>query len=173
MLKNSQRRDEILKVLKQTGQPVPGTDLAQRFQVSRQVIVQDIAILRASDEKILPTARGYMMIPESAPGVRRVVAVSHGMEGMRRELEIIVDMGAKALNVIVEHDVYGSIQGDLMIENRRDVDAFMEKIGSGTSAPLYCLTSGAHYHTIEARDDETLDAVEQALIREFGVQEDG
>ena len=64
MLKNSQRRDEILKILKQAGQPVPGTDLAQRFQVSRQVIVQDIAILRASDEKILPTARGYMMMPE-------------------------------------------------------------------------------------------------------------
>ena len=171
MLKNSQRRDEILKILKQASQPVPGTDLAQRFQVSRQVIVQDIAILRASDEKILPTARGYMMMPEGAQGVRRVIAVSHGMEGMRRELELMVDMGAKVLNVIVEHDVYGSIQGDLMIENRRDVDAFMDKIENGSSAPLYCLTSGDHYHTIEARDEETLAAVEEALMQEFGANQ--
>ena len=160
MLKNSQRRDEILKILKQASQPVPGTDLAQRFQVSRQVIVQDIAILRASDEKILPTARGYMMMPEGAQGVRRVIAVSHGMEGMRRELELMVDMGAKVLNVIVEHDVYGSIQGDLM-----------DKIENGSSAPLYCLTSGDHYHTIEARDEETLDAVEEALMQEFGANQ--
>lgn len=83
----------------------------------------------------------------------------------------MVDMGAKVLNVIVEHDVYGSIQGDLMIENRRDVDAFMDKIENGSSAPLYCLTSGDHYHTIEARDEETLDAVEEALMREFGANE--
>ena len=90
---------------------------------------------------------------------------------MRRELELMVDMGAKVLNVIVEHDVYGSIQGDLMIENRRDVDAFMDKIENGSSAPLYCLTSGDHYHTIEARDEETLDAVEEALMQEFGANQ--
>lgn len=171
MTDGATRRIELMNRLKQEKRPLSGTELAKEFGVSRQVIVQDIAILRASDEKILPTARGYMMMPEGAQGVRRVIAVSHGMEGMRRELELMVDMGAKVLNVIVEHDVYGSIQGDLMIENRRDVDAFMDKIENGSSAPLYCLTSGDHYHTIEARDEETLDAVEEALMQEFGANQ--
>lgn len=171
MTDGATRRIELMNRLKQENRPLSGAELAKEFGVSRQVIVQDIAILRASDEKILPTARGYMMMPEGAQGVRRVIAVSHGMEGMRRELELMVDMGAKVLNVIVEHDVYGSIQGDLMIENRRDVDAFMDKIENGSSAPLYCLTSGDHYHTIEARDEETLDAVEEALMQEFGANQ--
>lgn len=171
MTDGATRRIELMNRLKQENRPLSGAELAKAFGVSRQVIVQDIAILRASDEKILPTARGYMMMPEGAQGVRRVIAVSHGMEGMRRELELMVDMGAKVLNVIVEHDVYGSIQGDLMIENRRDVDAFMDKIENGSSAPLYCLTSGDHYHTIEARDEETLDAVEEALMQEFGANQ--
>ena len=118
-----------------------------------------------------PVSYTHLDVYKRQQGVRRVIAVSHGMEGMRRELELMVDMGAKVLNVIVEHDVYGSIQGDLMIENRRDVDAFMDKIENGSSAPLYCLTSGDHYHTIEARDEETLDAVEEALMQEFGANQ--
>ena len=45
---------------------------------------------------------------------KRVVAVKHTDEQMRDELYCIVDAGAKVLDVIVEHELYGQISVDLL-----------------------------------------------------------
>ena len=55
-----ERRQEILKYIEQSENPVSGQKLAEIFHVSRQVIVQDIALLRAGDREILSTNRGYV-----------------------------------------------------------------------------------------------------------------
>lgn len=41
-----QRREEIIHILSKQEQPYSGTLLAKQLQVSRQVVVQDIALLR-------------------------------------------------------------------------------------------------------------------------------
>ena len=48
----NKRRQAIIDILKNSLQPVSGTYLAKTLQVSRQVIVQDIALLRAGDYDI-------------------------------------------------------------------------------------------------------------------------
>lgn len=55
-----ERRQEILKYIEESKKPVSGQKLAEIFHVSRQVIVQDIALLRAGDREILSTNRGYV-----------------------------------------------------------------------------------------------------------------
>ena len=49
----SDRRQEILKNIKESDRPVSGSKLAKDYDVSRQVIVQDIALLRASGYDII------------------------------------------------------------------------------------------------------------------------
>ena len=61
MTEGGKRRDGILSLLEESDTPLSGTELAHRFKVSRQVIVQDIALLRAEDKKILSTYRGYVL----------------------------------------------------------------------------------------------------------------
>ena len=56
-----ERREQILKILKNRKEPVAGTELAKRLQVSRQIIVQDMALIRANGVDILSTNRGYMI----------------------------------------------------------------------------------------------------------------
>ena len=124
------RRKEIMELLNTEKDPLSGTSLAKRLGVSRQVIVQDIALLRATNRNILSTNRGYMLYgkQEDKLTCKRVVAVKHTDEQMRDELYCIVDAGAKVLDVIVEHELYGQISVDLFINSRRDVDEFMEKL---------------------------------------------
>ena len=94
---------------------------------------------------------------------KRVVAVKHTDAQMRDELYCIVDAGAKVLDVIVEHELYGQISVDLFINSRRDVDEFVEKLLSNTARPLKELTGDIHFHTIEAESDRILDLVEEGL----------
>ena len=124
------RRKEIMELLNTEKDPLSGTSLAKRLGVSRQVIVQDIALLRATNRNILSTNRGYILYgkQEDKLTCKRVVAVKHTDEQMRDELYCIVDAGAKVLDVIVEHELYGQISVDLFINSRRDVDEFMEKL---------------------------------------------
>ena len=124
------RRKEIMELLNTEKDPLSGTSLAKRLGVSRQVIVQDIALLRATNKNILSTNRGYILYgkQEDKMTCKRVVAVKHTDEQMRDELYCIVDAGAKVLDVIVEHELYGQISVDLFINSRRDVDEFMEKL---------------------------------------------
>ncbi|MHB1421110.1 MAG: 3H domain-containing protein [Bacillota bacterium] len=158
------RREEIIKMLDQTGEPVTGSELAQSLAVSRQVIVQDIALLRAAGEKILATPQGYLLGRGLAGDrVIRTFACQHGMDGMLAELEIMVDHGGRVMDVIVEHPLYGELRGLLMLNSRRDVERFMYNIQESNAKPLSALTQGVHLHTVEAPATDNFISMELAL----------
>lgn len=164
MLTGEERRKELIRVLEQSGKAVSGTDLAKQFEVSRQVIVQDIALLRATNKKILSTNKGYILFREDEKAkAKRIICVSHTEMDILKEFECIVDCGAKVLDVIVEHDIYGQVSADLLIQNRQDAINFVEQMKHCKSRSLSCLTDGVHYHTLEADSETMLDNAEAAL----------
>ena len=157
----SDRRQEILKNIKESDRPVSGSKLAKDYDVSRQVIVQDIALLRASGYDIISTNRGYVL--EGQTCAERVFKVRHTDEQLETELCTIVDLGGQVKNVMVNHKVYGHIEAELGITSRRKVKEFLEDIESGKSTPLKNITSDYHYHTVTADSEETLDLIEEEL----------
>ena len=156
------RRNHILDILKKTNEPVSGSALAKQMGVSRQVIVQDITLLRTA-YPILATAKGYLLYPDIEKKCRRTFCVKHSKEETRDELNAIVDHGGKVLDVLVEHDVYGEIRADLMLSCRKEVAEFCERLEKSKSGPLNILGSGIHYHTVEAVNEEILDEIERKL----------
>ena len=157
----SDRRQEILKNIKESDRPVSGSKLAKDYDVSRQVIVQDIALLRASGYDIISTNRGYVL--EGQTCAERVFKVRHTDEQLETELCTIVDLGGQVKNVMVNHKVYGHIEAELGITSRRKVKEFLEDIESGKSTPLKNITSDYHYHTVTADSEETLGLIEDEL----------
>ena len=141
-------------------EPVPAARLAEEFGVSRQVIVQDVALLRAEGLEIVATNRGYVL-PETR--ISRVFKVRHTDEQVREELYLIADMGGCVEDVYVWHKVYGKIAARMGIDSRRKADEFVQKLESGVSVPLKNITGGYHYHTVSADSEQTLDAIEQKL----------
>jgi len=168
-MEGKDRRERLIALLQQADTPVSGTELAKQLGVSRQVIVQDIALLRAINKNILSTNKGYLLhVPERGKDcVKRSFAVSHTKEQIQDELYTIVDYGGKVLDVVVEHDIYGQIMVDLILCNRLDVDEFVERIENSKSRPLKVLTDGEHWHTVEADSEKVLDKIEEKL-REKG-----
>ena len=168
MVESEIRRKRLLDVLKNSSGPVSGSDLSKALGVSRQVIVQDIALLRAGSAEIFATPKGYILYTQGpAKKYRRSYMVNHTKEQIVDELSLIVDNGGKVLNVIVAHDVYGQIQADLILENRQDILAFYERMGSSKAGPLLQLSNGIHIHTVEAASERILDNIERDL-RERG-----
>lgn len=161
----SERRAEIIDQIQKSGSPISGKSLAEFYGVSRQVIVQDIALIRASGYDVIATNRGYLL--NTSPRVVRVFKVCHTDERLEEELCAVVDMGGCVENVMVNHKVYGKLEADLQIDSRRRVAEFMEDIRSGKSSPLKNITSGYHYHKISADSEETLNLIEKTL-REKG-----
>lgn len=162
----NERREKIMQILRESEQPLSGSALAKKMSVSRQVIVQDIALLRATDKSILSTNKGYVIFQENNPFTekkRRTIAVSHTDQQILDELCTIVDLGGNILDVVVEHGVYGQITCDLIINNRQDAIAFVKQCEQANAKGLNTLTDGMHYHTIEARSEAMLDVIEQAL----------
>lgn len=157
------RRNAIVEKIRQSTSPVPAKALAAAYDVSRQVIVQDIALIRASGHDILSTNRGYVLNEPSA--VSRVFKVKHTDEQLEDELNSIVDLGGIVRNVMINHKVYGRMEADLNISSRRRAAEFIEEIRSGKSSPLKNITSGYHYHTVEADSEETLQLIEEMLRR--------
>mgnify|MGYP003297598800 CR=1 FL=1 len=162
-LSGQERREQILKILKNSTDPVAGADLAKQFEVSRQIVVQDIALLRANGVEVIATNRGYVI--QESKKVSRVFKVIHTDEQVEEELNMYVDLGAKVEDVFVYHKVYGVIQAEMNIKSRRDVRKYMEDISSGKSTNLMKLTSNYHYHTIVAEDEQTLDMIHDELQR--------
>lgn len=157
----SERRKQIIKIMRQTDGPISGTKLGKETGVSRQVIVQDIAMLRNAGYPILAAARGYIL--NEPKQVTRTVKVRHTNEQTEEELELIVDLGGTVVDVMVNHRIYGKLTAPLGIKNRRDVHAFMEGIRTGKSVPLMNVTSGYHFHCIAAENEQILDEIEEAL----------
>ena len=160
-LSGQERREQILKKLKQSTVPLSGTDLAKQFEVSRQIVVQDIALIRANGAEIISTNRGYVL--QESKKISRVFKVIHTNEQVEEELNLYVDSGAKVQDVFVYHKVYGIIQAEMNIKSRKDIRKYLEDISSGKSTNLLNLTSNYHYHTIVAEDEETLDMIQNIL----------
>lgn len=161
-MRADQRRSQIRSILASAQDPISATALANRLGVSRQIIVGDIALLRAGGEAISATPRGYVLNRSAVlPGVRRLVACQHTPEDMGRELDTIVDAGGEVLDVIVEHPVYGQLTGPLHLRSRADVDAFLLRVAG--AEPLSALTGGIHLHTICAPDEQVMARVLSSL----------
>lgn len=156
----TERRQAILKRL--SACPVSASSLAVEFAVSRQVIVGDIALLRAAGAEISATPRGYVILPASA-GLIRQVACRHDAAGMEAELNAVVDQGCTVLDVIVEHPIYGQLTGPLRVSNRYEVAQFVARCREEEAAPLSQLTEGVHLHTLLCPDQGAADRVREAL----------
>lgn len=156
------RRNKIIEILKKESEPISGSALAKLTGVSRQVIVQDITLLR-TQLPILATAKGYLLYPMAEKKARRTFCVKHSVEQTKEELCSVVDLGGKILDVMVEHDVYGEIHVDLMLSCRKEVEEFCELLEKSKSGPLNIIGGGIHYHTIEAASEEILDEIGQKL----------
>lgn len=165
ILDGEQRREEIIRMLEGSRMPVSGTELAKKLKVSRQVIVQDVALLRAVNKNILSTNKGYILFEpgREAGESKRTVCVRHTTEQVLDEFYTIVDLGGKILDVVVEHELYGQIAVDLIIASRQDADEFYQKMRSNGVKPLKELTEDIHYHTIVAKDDAAMERIEKAL----------
>ena len=161
------RRATILELLKVNGQAISGTGLAEKLGVSRQIIVQDIALLRAVNKNILSTNKGYVLFQETEQKnkIKRSFKIKHKEEDILEELYLVVDLGGRFVDVVVEHPIYGQITVDLIINNRKDADKFVEQVKANRTNPLHELTDGIHYHTIEADSVETLDEIERELMQ--------
>lgn len=157
------RRENLIKILKSKQDPVSGGELSKLLGVSRQVIVQDIALLRANDYNILSTTKGYLLYQSDQPKTKRSFRVKHSTAQIEDELCTIVDNGGRLLDVHVIHDIYGEIVTELIIRNRNDVYDFVKKVKEEEIVPLKELTAGVHHHTIEADSEEILDRIEKAL----------
>ncbi len=161
-----ERRDRLLRLLKSSGTYVTGTELARACGVTRQVVVADIAILRAAKQPIVATPHGYHyqeIVPTTLHTFSKVIPVKHGYEQTEVELNTMVDYGLYVLDVIVEHPIYGEITGALRLKNRRDVRKFIESLGQSNAYLLSSLTDGVHLHTVEADSLEMIEEACQAL----------
>lgn len=159
------RRDAILKLLKDSYEPITGSTMATEMNVSRQVIVQDIAVLRASGYNIIAGSNGYF-IPrfyDATKLIKTIVCTHSDNESMRLELGAMVDLGIKVINVIVEHSVYGELVCPLYLSNQKDVDVFMKNVEESKALPLSALTDGVHIHTLEVPSER----VYEILIKEL------
>ena len=160
-----ERRQAIARRLERARSPVSATALAREFSVSRQIIVGDVAILRAGGQEITATPRGYMV--QNAPsGLVRQIAVKHDGQAMEAELNAMVDHGCTVLDVIVDHPIYGQLTGPLQLSDRYQVGQFIARCRSQAAAPLSQLTEGIHLHTLACPDQGAYERVREALARQ-------
>lgn len=162
-----ERRRIILELLQTASQPISASTLAGQLSVSRQVIVGDIALLRAGGEEILATPRGYCFQPSGA-GLTRRVAVRHSDSATEAELNAMVDQGCTVVDVIVEHPLYGQLTGALQLSGRYDVAQFIVRSRSSDAQPLSALTGGIHLHTLLCPNEAAFQRV-LASLRELGI----
>ncbi len=159
-----ERRELIQEILISAKEPLSATTLAGRFSVSRQVIVGDIALIRAAGCAIISTPRGYYIEKERSGGITHQLICCHNGEEMQEELNTIVDCGCKVINVIVEHPIYGALTGELQIASRLDVECFVERVRSNDALPLSALTEGLHTHTVSCPSEEVFFRLRDILL---------
>ncbi len=145
-----QRKKIILETLGES--PISASTLATQLLVSRQIIVGDIALLRASGHNITATPRGYIM--DCKNEARYTVVCRHTPEQLRDELYCVVDCGCGFVDVIVEHPVYGQMTGNLHIYSRVDADDFCQKLVQEQAEPLCRITNHVHIHTLDCPSDK-------------------
>lgn len=157
-----ERRDEIVNILHEVKVPIKGTEIAEKYNVTRQVIVRDIAILRAKGIDIMATPDGYILNRDNNK-IRKIIAVNHNESEMFDEMSVIVKYGGIIEDVIVEHPLYGEIKGMLMVKNLNELNKFIDKYKNQKAHLLSVLTNGVHLHTIAADTNEDMEAIIQEL----------
>ncbi len=160
-MKAEDRRKEIALYLMSRDEPASGTELSERFHVSRQIIVQDIALLKAQGYEVVSTHYGYVI--QKSPLVERVFKLFNKREQTREELMTIVSLGGTVVDDFVWHKVYGRIEAKLNIFSEYHIDKFLEGVRTGKSTELMDITGGYHYHTVRADSEATMNAIEKAL----------
>ncbi|MCR5273690.1 MAG: transcription repressor NadR [Lachnospiraceae bacterium] len=155
------RRKKLVEIIRQSDKPVSGTALAEKLEVSRQVVVTDIALIRANGVDVISTNRGYVIASEDK--CKRIIKCHHSDDDILDELFVIVDNGGRAENVIINHRYYNRLEAPLNVSSRRQAKEFMDAIKSGKSKSLSSATSGYHYHIISADSEKTLDIIEAEL----------
>jgi transcriptional regulator of NAD metabolism len=160
-MKVEERRKSIVNLLLSEGKAIAGGELSRRFSVSRQIIVQDISMLKEQGYDIISTHRGYVL--HKSPLAERVFRVKHTADQTVDELSTVVDLGGTVADVFVQHQVYGKISATLNIFSRLHVQQFLEAVRSGRSSELMNVTDGYHYHTVRAESEELLDLIEAEL----------
>ena len=156
------RRCRMLELLRNRPEPISGTALAKTFHVSRQVIVQDIALMRAENHQILSTNKGYLCRSADREHIQpmRVFFVRHKDSQVLEEFMTVIELGGRILDVAVEHELYGPIRADLLIENAQDAQEFVERLKACRDNPLKVLTDDCHFHTVAAPSEKLLDLIE-------------
>lgn len=157
------RRQRITAQLEKAEKPISATALAKEYAVSRQLIVGDIALLRAGGLNIAATPRGYCIEQSQTEGVTYLIACCHSGEEMEAELNLIVDFGGEVMDVVVEHPVYGQLVGQLCLSNRYEVSQFVQKVRQEQAKPLSELTGGIHLHRVRCPDEAVYQRILQAL----------
>ena len=157
------RRQAILEKLGKASGPVSAGALASELGVSRQIVVGDVALLRAGGARIDATPRGYR-IQQKAAGYTGLVACVHNTaDEMRRELYTVADQGGTVVDVIVENALYGEIRANLNVASRYDADAFVKQAEAAPDSLLSRMTGGVHLHTIRCADQEAFERIRGAL----------
>ena len=162
-MNSEQRREKIISVLQMSDKPISATRFANEFSVTRQIIVADIALLRASGHHIRAEHKGYILEKSEGNSLRKRIVVKHGKNEVTEELYAIVDNGGKVIDVIVQHSVYGKIVAELNLSSRYDVDLFVGHIKETDAKPLLLLTEGLHIHTISVQDEEAFQRILKQL----------
>ncbi len=158
-MNSNERRKDIMKMLLNLREPVKGSNLAKKYNVTRQIIVKDIALLRARGENIIATPDGYMVGGDKVNKITVIVAVNHKEDDLEHELGAIVKYGGVVEDVIVEHPLYGEIKGMLMIKNLNDLESFIKKYNNSSAKMLSMLTNGIHLHTISADKQDNINLI--------------
>lgn len=161
IMKADERRKAILNAISESKNAVSGGELSKQLQASRQIIVQDIAVLRAAGYDIMSTHEGYVL--KSTPLKERIFKLRHTGEQTEDELTTIVALGGTVVDVFVWHKVYGKVEATMNIFSNRSIEQFLSGIKSGKSTELMNITAGYHYHTVRAESEAVLDKIEQAL----------
>lgn len=152
-MKKNTRCEEIYEILDKSESPVSGQILSDTFKVSRQIIVNDIAVLRNNGVQIIATSRGYIL--DRKKGIRKIIAVKHSGEKIKEELEIIINNGGKVLDVMIEHPVYGELKGEISVSNEEELVKFIALLEGSRAKPLSSISeNGVHLHTVEFPDEE-------------------
>ncbi len=162
------RRKSIIHYLNSSDKPISAAVLASNFRVSRQIIVGDIALIRAQGTEIHATPRGYTLNPENENRYLKTITCKHDGSFMEKELQICIDHGCKVLDVIVEHPIYGQLVGELHLASRFDVAQFIERVKENQAHSLCELTNDLHSHTLDCPDPESFERVCSEL-RELGI----
>ena len=162
-MSSNERREKLLQILKKSDKPVIGSELSAELQVSRQVVVKDIALLRASGLEIIATSNGYIVL-DSVKNEFKIKCKNHNSDDeLYDELQTIIDLGGKVKDVIVEHPTYGVLKADLNVATNRDLRNFMQKAATNEFKQLSVLSPDYHIHTIEVDNDEIFEEIQKEL----------